>query len=122
MTFALGLQDLGGVRKGFWFIELQPEICWLCRVNSPTERKGKLKLREGKRLRHAQVSLDPRWSWDFDRSQAAEQRGLEPTLPCGQVGSQADRFSLLVSIGGFPLLPRDWGARVGPKGSSSQVE
>lgn len=38
--FALGLQGLGGVRKGFWFIEFRPQICWLCRVNSTLSTKG----------------------------------------------------------------------------------
>lgn len=39
-TFALRLQGLGGVRKGFWFIEFRPQICWLCRVNSTLSTKG----------------------------------------------------------------------------------
>ena len=43
-TFALRLQDLGGLRKGFWFIEFRAPNCWLCRVKSPTKPGGKLKV------------------------------------------------------------------------------
>lgn len=79
-------------KKGFWFIEYHPEICWLYTANSPTE--------------HAQVSLDPGWSCDFSRSQAAEQGTWSPPA----------RLSLLVLTGGFPPPPQGMGSRGGAQG------
>lgn len=55
---------------------IRPEICWLCRVNSSIEHKGKQSSEKGSDLWHttqpvrirAQVSLNPGWSWDLNRS------------------------------------------------------
>lgn len=110
VTFALGLQDLGGVRKGFWFIELQPEICWLYRANSPTEHKGKWKFREGKRPEACPGESEPQMELGFKQISACRAGGAWSPL-CHVARSEA-RQVFSASL--------DWGLSSPPQGMASK--
>ena len=67
---------------------IRPEICWLCRVNSSIEHKGKQSSEKGNDLWlatqpvriKAQVSLNPGWSWDL-KSPRLRSKGTQ-SQPC----------------------------------------
>lgn len=79
------------MREGFRFIELDLKFAGCAGRTAPLSTKGNKGQRRRRPLaRMAQVSLNPSWCWDLNKSLAVEPGDPEPALRSCQGRSQLD--------------------------------